>query len=133
MRLSVANSLEGAPSMLAFQPAPLLRAEGAILLIAATTLYWREDGSWLLFALAFLAPDLSMVGYLGGPRIGATTYNAVHSTVLPVALAIVGVVTDGSLVTAVALIWLAHIGFDRLAGYGLKYVDGFKETHLTRI
>jgi hypothetical protein len=133
MKLTLTSFLEGVSGMLAFQPAPLLRAEGAILLMAATTLYWREDGSWLLFALAFLAPDLSMVGYLGGPRVGATTYNAVHSTVLPVALAVVGIVTDGSLLTAIALIWLAHIGFDRMVGYGLKYADGFKSTHLARI
>jgi hypothetical protein len=119
--------------MLALRPAPLLRAEGAILLIAATTLYCREDSSWLLFAVAFLAPDLSMVGYLGGPSIGAAAYNAVHSLVLPVVLALVGVVTDSSLPTAIALIWLAHIGFDRLVGYGLKYADGFKETQLARI
>ncbi len=119
--------------MTALQPATLLRAEGAILLVAATTLYGREDGSWLLFALAFLLPDLSMIGYLGGPRIGASTYDVVHSTVLPVVLALVGVATDGSILTATALIWLAHIGFDRMVGYGLKYADGFKETHLGRI
>lgn len=119
--------------MSALQPASLLRAEGAILLIAATTLYWKEDGSWLLFAVAFFLPDLSVVGYLGGNWVGAATYNAVHSSVLPVALAVIGVVTDGSLLTAVALIWLAHIGFDRMVGYGLKYAEGFKETHLARI
>ncbi len=119
--------------MSASQPASLLRAEGAILLIALTTLYWRENGSWLLFAVAFFLPDLSVVGYLGGNRVGAATYNAVHSSVLPVALAVIGVVTDGSLLTAVALIWLAHIGFDRMVGYGLKYAEGFKETHLARI
>lgn len=119
--------------MSASQPASLLRAEGAILLIAATTLYWKEDGSWLLFAVAFFLPDLSVVGYLGGNWVGAATYNAVHSSVLPVALAVIGVVTDGSLLTAVALIWLAHIGFDRMVGYGLKYAERFKETHLARI
>jgi hypothetical protein len=83
--------------------------------------------------VAFFLPDFSMVGYLRGNRVGAATYNAVHSSVLPVALAVMGVVTDGSLLTAVALIWLAHIGFDHLVGYGLKYAKGFKETHLARI
>lgn len=83
--------------------------------------------------MAFFLPDLSVVGYLGGNRVGAATYNAVHSSVLPVALAVIGVVTDGSLLTAVALIWLAHIGFDPMVGYGLKYAEGFKEIHLARI
>lgn len=119
--------------MFALQPASLLRAEGVMLLIAATTLYWKEDGSWLLFALAFFLPDLSMIGYLGGNRVGAATYNAVHSSVLPAALAVTGLVMSGSLLTAVALIWLAHIGFDHMMGYGLKYAEGFKETHLARI
>lgn len=119
--------------MSASQPASLLRAEGAMLLIAATTLYWKEDGSWLLFAVAFFLPDLSMVGYLEGNRIGAATYNAVHSLVLPVAMTVIGIVTNGSLLTAAALIWLAHIGFDRMVGYGLTHAEGFKETHLARI
>ncbi len=88
--------------------------------------------------MAFFLPDLSMIGYLGGNRVGAATYNAVHSSVLPVAFAVIGIVTNGSLLTAVALIWLAliwlaHIGFDHLVGYGLKYAEGFKETHLARI
>jgi hypothetical protein len=34
---------------------------------------------------------------------------------------------------SVALIWLAHIGFDRALGYGLKYKAGFGFTHLGRI
>ncbi len=119
--------------MSALQPASLLRAEGAMLLIAATTLYWKEDGFWLLFAVAFFLPDLSMLGYLGGNRVGAATYNAVHSSVLSAALAVIGIVMNGSLLTAIALIWLAHIGFDHLVGYGLKYAGGFKETHLARI
>ena len=115
------------------QPAALLRVEGVILFLAATTLYWREDGSWILFVAAFFLPDLSMAGYIAGTRVGATTYNAGHSLILPIALAMAGILTDASLLTGVALIWLAHIGFDHALGYGLKYAEGFKETHLARV
>jgi hypothetical protein len=104
-----------------------------MLFIAATTFYWREDGSWLVFALAFFLPDLSMVGYFAGSRTGAATYNAAHSLVVPIVLALIGLATDTSVLTGVALIWLAHIGFDHAIGYGLKYADGFKETHLARV
>jgi hypothetical protein len=117
----------------ASQPALLLRSEGAVLLIAATVLFSREDGSWLLFAVAFFLPDLSMLGYIAGSRIGATAYNAVHSTVPPLALAVGGVVAHLPFVMSIALIWLAHIGFDRFLGYGLKYSEGFKQTHLARV
>lgn len=115
------------------QPALLLRVEGAMLLVATTAFYWREDNSWLLFAIAFFLPDLSMLGYTARPRTGATVYNLAHTSVLPLVLVLGGVVADQPLVTALALIWLAHIGFDRLLGYGLKYPEGFKETHLSRV
>lgn len=119
--------------MSAFYPPTLLRAEGVMLFVAATALYWREDGSWLVFALAFFLPDLSMVGYFAGSRTGAAVYNAAQSLVVPIMLALTGVVTDTSVLTAAALIWLAHIGFDHAIGYGLKYAEGFKETHLARV
>ena len=119
--------------MFALMPASLLRAEGAILFLVATTLYWKEDGSWLVFALAFFLPDLAMVGYLRGNRVGAALYNAAHSSVVPGCLAIIGILTTSALLTAIALIWLAHIGFDHAIGYGLKYPDRFKDTHLARV
>jgi hypothetical protein len=114
-------------------PRLLLRAEGASIFLAATIVYWREDHSWLLYFLLILAPDLSMLGYLGGNRIGSYTYNAAHTTVLPLALGLYGYLDDSSLALSLALIWLAHIGFDRLVGYGLKYPTEFRETHLARV
>lgn len=111
----------------------LLRLEGLALLCGAATLYWRMGGDWKLFALLFLAPDLSFAGYLAGPRAGAVAYNALHSTLGPLALAAAGIVLHLPLAANVALIWLAHVGFDRAAGYGLKYGAGFGFTHLGRI
>ena len=110
----------------------LLRLEGLTLLAAMTLLYWLSGGSWWLYALLFLAPDLSFAGYLAGPRLGAAVYNAAHSYLAPMMLVAAGLALGSSLVLA-AMIWLAHIGFDRALGYGLKYSVGFGFTHLGRI
>jgi uncharacterized protein DUF4260 len=114
-------------------PRILLRLEGLAVLVGATALYADGDYSLLAFVLLFLAPDLSFAGYLGGPRVGAVAYNAVHTFVGPVALATVGVLDDAHVPVQVALIWLAHIGLDRALGYGLKYPTAFKDTHLHRV
>lgn len=82
-----------------------------------------------MFALLFLAPDLSMLGYLAGPRLGGACYNAVHTYVAPAMLAAAAAVGGGQLYR-LALIWVAHIGLDRLVGYGLKYSTDFGMTHL---
>ena len=100
---------------------------------AATTLYFHEGYAWWLYLLLALAPDLSMLGYLGGPRVGAIAYNTVHTFALPVALAVVGVLANADDLVAVTLIWIAHIGIDRALGYGLKYPSSFKDTHLQRV
>lgn len=110
----------------------LLRAEGLAELAAAIALYAALDGSWWSFALLFLAPDLAMLGYLGGPRLGAFAYNAAHSYLGPVALGLLGVALAPAL-TPFAAIWAAHVGFDRALGYGLKRASGFRDTHLGRI
>ncbi len=114
-------------------PAILLRIEGAVLLASTALLYWEQGGAWLLFALGFFAPDLAMLGYAAGSRIGAMTYNALHTAAPALPLAAYGVIADQRLAVTAALIWLAHIGFDRFLGYGLKYPEGFKQTHLARV
>ncbi len=114
-------------------PRLLLRLEGAALATIAVALYGKTGASWWLFAVLALAPDLSFLGYLAGRRVGAAAYNAAHATLGPIALALVGIVAPASACIAVALIWLTHIGADRLLGYGLKYGAGFRFTHLGRI
>jgi hypothetical protein len=106
------------------------RLEGLALLVVAVLAYARFGEGWLLFGLLFLAPDLSFLGYLAGPRLGAWAYNLAHSLIGPLALAAAGVLADAALAIALALIWLAHVGFDRALGYGLKSPDGFGVTHL---
>jgi hypothetical protein len=114
-------------------PRRLLRVEGLGLFIAAVVLYFHIDGPWWLLLVLALAPDLSMVGYAAGPRIGATAYNAAHTTVLPIVLGLVGVLAESDLAVQLVLIWLAHIGADRALGYGLKYPTHFRDTHLQRV
>lgn len=111
----------------------LLRVEGACVLAAAVFLYSRSGSGWSWFALCFLAPDLSFLGYLAGPRIGALAYNAAHAYIGPLACFVAGTLLPQPLLSAAAIIWAAHVGFDRALGYGLKYADGFGFTHLGRI
>jgi len=114
-------------------PRRLLHLEGLAVLVGALALYFDAGYGWLLLVVLLLAPDLSMVGYLGGPRAGALIYNLAHTCAGPIALGLVGVLGDVDLATQLALIWLAHIGLDRMLGYGLKYPTGFKDTHLGRV
>lgn len=111
-------------------PRLLLRLEGLIVLSLAAAVYAQLGMGWTLFAILFLAPDLSMLGYVFGPRVGAGFYNAGHSYVLPAMLGATGYAAGAPLLGSIASIWVAHIGFDRLVGYGLKYADAFKHTHL---
>lgn len=109
----------------------LLRAEGALVLLGTVLLYADQGDHWGVFALAFLLPDVSMLAYAAGPRVGAVAYNAAHSHVGPLLVAIVAAPWPWAL--PVACIWAAHIGFDRLLGFGLKYPHAFHATHLGRI
>jgi hypothetical protein len=108
----------------------LLRLEGLVLLAVSVALYAQLQGGWGRFAALFLVPDLSMMGYLFGPRSGALFYNAGHSTLGPLLLAMLGLLSGLPAVLPYALIWTAHIGFDRALGYGLKYGTAFGHTHL---
>ena len=119
--------------MLERLPGTLLRLEGLAVLVAALVLYFHADFGWLLLLVLCLAPDLSMLGYLLGPRAGALAYDAVHTEVFPIALGTAAVVADADTAMQLALIWLVHIGADRLLGYGLKYPTAFKDTHLQRV
>ena len=109
----------------------LLKLEGGLELGAAILAYGVLGGGWLMFAVLLLVPDLSMLGYLAGNRIGAAVYNAAHTYLTPALLAgLAWALHAPEWVTLVALIWAAHIGADRLLGFGLKYPEGFKPTHL---
>jgi hypothetical protein len=111
----------------------LLRLEHAAMALAALVAYQLTGASWWLFAALILVPDLSMLGYLAGPRMGALCYNAVHSWIAPVVLWLVALAGGWPPLTHLALILAAHIAIDRMLGYGLKRTSGFQDTHLGTI
>ena len=115
------------------KPSLLLRLEGLIVFTAALYSYGYVNGNWILFALLILAPDVSMLGYLKDVKLGALGYNVVHTYVLPATLFVVSYFAGFDLGLALAIIWIAHIGMDRLLGFGLKYPTEFKDTHLNRV
>ncbi len=108
----------------------LLRIEGLAIALIAAVLYGRTGASWWLFAGLWLAPDLSMLGYLVSPCRGARIYNAFHTYTLPIVLGLSAWLMHAGGLTSFALIWVNHIGVDRVLGYGLKYSNGFGWTHL---
>jgi len=114
-------------------PRVLLHAEGFAVGVASIVLYFHADYPWWLLVALVLVPDLSMVGYLAGPTVGAIAYDVAHTYALPVVLVAVGLIVDAETAIQLGLIWLAHIGVDRAVGYGLKYPTGFKDTHLQRV
>lgn len=114
-------------------PRLLLRLEGLAVLALATLAYAARDGGWLLYAALFLLPDLAMAGYLRGAAFGALAYNLAHSHLAPALLAAAGLALGVEPAVPAALVWAAHIGFDRALGYGLKYPEGFRATHLGAI
>jgi hypothetical protein len=112
----------------------LLRLEGLAVAGVSALLYARTGAHWWFFAALWLLPDLSMLGYLVSPCIGARVYNACHNYVPPAVLALCAVVLRAhGLLLPIALIWANHIGIDRMLGYGLKYAEGFGWTHLGRL
>ena len=112
-------------------PQQILRLENIAITIFGIFAYGYLGGNWWLFALLSLTPDFSMLGYLAGNKIGADAYNFFHTPTLPIVLFTIGVVLANTPLMQIALIWLAHIYFDRAVGYGLKLPTGFKHTHLS--
>jgi len=108
-----------------------LRFDGLALLAAALILFGATHQPLWLIPAVILLPDLFMVGYLGSARLGAAVYNLGHSYPLPAIMSLAGLAWHHPLTLALGLLWLAHIGMDRLAGFGLKYDTSFQHTHLS--
>lgn len=111
----------------------ILRLEGLAAFVAAIALYAYAGFGWGMFALFFFLPDVFMVGYLKNERIGAVIYNIGHTYVAPFALFGASTFLDWRIGLGIAFTWAAHIGMDRMFGFGLKHSSGFKDTHLGRI
>ena len=111
----------------------MLKIENGAIAALALALYAVNDYSWIVFVLLFLLPDLAMLGYLLGNRVGAIVYNVVHMYSTPLVLGALAWLLAWPLGMQLALIWIFHIAVDRVVGYGLKYESGFKQTHLDRV
>jgi hypothetical protein len=111
------------------------RVEGALVFVASIGLFlhFNEATSWWVALLVFFAPDLGFLGYLAGPRAGAAIYNLLHIYALGVALIALGLIIQAPIMIIEGTLWLAHCGFDRMLGYGLKLPEGFSFTHLGKI
>ena len=115
-------------------PKVLIRVESFfIFILALFAFFFVYEGNWILLVILILAPDLSFFAYFGGKEVGASVYNAFHSYVGPLILMVISLYYGNTLATQISMIWFAHIGADRTAGYGLKYTDSFKVTHLQKI
>ena len=110
-----------------------LRLEGVAAFIAGLALYGWLGGPWLAVLPFLLVPDLSAIGYLRGPRLGAFTYNVVHNWALGFAVLGIGLGTDIVPIAIAGAILITHVGMDRAVGYGLKLPTSFQDTHLGRI
>ncbi len=115
-----------------FEPVcTILRGEGFAYLVLACAVYQWLGLPWLQFAWWFLLPDVAILVYVfASPRAGMVAYNLTHSSIGAALVALAGVLMHDALCGQIALIWFAHIGFDRALGYGLKYPLGFRVTHL---
>jgi hypothetical protein len=111
----------------------LLKLEEFLLFVLALFLFSNLNYGWGWYALLFFAPDLSMLGYVVNPRLGAWTYNLIHHKGLAVALYVFGYMLAVPWLMFAGTIILGHSSLDRVFGYGLKYPDAFQHTHLGRI
>ncbi len=117
------------------RPDLLLRLEALLVLVASLSDYYVLHGRWWLFAVLFLVPDISLAGYMvkGYERFAAGLYNLVHTYTGPLVTGLVAWEWHSVVTGQVAAIWLAHIGFDRVLGFGLKYPQAFKPTHIQNV
>ena len=110
-----------------------LRLEGAAVFIAGLAAYGWLGGPWLLVIPLLLLPDVSAVGYLRDPRVGAFTYNVVHNWAFGLGLFAVGLAAGSTPIEILGTVAIAHTGMDRAVGYGLKLPTSFQDTHLGRM
>ena len=115
------------------KPGILLRVEGGFVLALGILLYGEIHGNWIWFVVLLLAPDLAMLGYRRGVRIGTICYNFVHTLSVPILLIGYAYLGKSLWLLPYVLIWTSHIGLDRMLGYGLKYPTRFNDTHLQRV
>lgn len=111
----------------------LLKLEEAAQFALALILFNQLPFAWWWFPALLLLPDLSMLGYLISPRIGAYAYNFFHHKAVAVVVGALGLFLNNPELLLTGVILFGHSAMDRLFGYGLKYPDSFANTHLGRV
>ena len=111
----------------------ILKLESLCIFLSSLFVYHYLGGSWTLFVLLFFTPDLSILVYIFNKKIGAIFYNLFHMYLWFFLLVIIGFIIKNNLIISFGVIYASHISFDRMIGYGLKYPDSFKNTHLSKI
>ena len=111
----------------------LLKLEELAEMLLAIVVFAHLPYAWWVLPATFLLPDLSMLGYLAGPRMGAASYNLAHHKALAITVGVAGWALGQPVLMLAGTVLLFHSAFDRLLGYGLKYATGFQDTHLGRV
>lgn len=111
----------------------LLKLEEAAMFLFCIFLFSKLDFAWWWFPALLLLPDISMIGYLVNPKVGAFAYNLAHHRLTATIIAFYAIACGDDYWKLIAIIFFAHISFDRTLGYGLKYNDNFQNTHLGTI
>ncbi|TMM58369.1 DUF4260 family protein [Maribacter algarum] len=110
-----------------------LKIEELFMFVLGVYLFSLLPYEWWWFLVLILAPDIGMVGYLFGNKVGAFMYNLFHHKGVAIAIYLLGVYLSSPVVQLMGVILFAHSAMDRIMGYGLKYDKGFKYTHLGEI
>lgn len=108
----------------------LIKVEELAQFLLSIILFNQLDYAWWIFPACLLLPDLSMIGYLGGSKSGALLYNLFHHKFLAIMVFAIGLYTHQSIISLAGVILFGHSSMDRMFGYGLKFADDFKHTHL---
>lgn len=111
----------------------LLKLEELAEVLLALVVFTHLPYAWWVLPATFLLPDLSMAGYLAGPRTGAFCYNIAHHKAVAIAVGLAGWGLAQPVLLLAGTILLFHSAADRLLGYGLKHTTGFRDTHLGRV
>jgi hypothetical protein len=103
--------------------------ELAMFALSAWALYFI-NAEWWYYLLLLLGPDISMIGYIGGNKMGAFMYNLFHHKGVAVVIFVIGLLLPDRIIEMTGIILFGHSSMDRMFGYGLKLNEGFKFTHL---
>ncbi len=108
----------------------LLKLEELAMFMASIYALYLYEVPWWAYLLLILGPDIGMIGYVINPKVGAFTYNLFHHKGVAVAVGLLGFLTASDEMLLSGIVLFGHSSMDRIFGYGLKFTDAFKNTHL---